>query len=121
MRYRKLSPDGDYTFGSSEKDFLIDVPEAVGQSVMTRLLLWFGEWFLDTNEGTPYMQGVIGKKTKMQADLTLQSRVLDGFGVANIENYESTINPDTRKLSLSFDVSTIYGPTNVDIENYGNY
>ncbi len=121
MRYRKLSEDGDYTFGSSERDFLVDSPEAVAQSVKTRVQLWAGEWFLDTNEGTPYMQGVIGKKTKMQADATLQARILDGFGVLDIQNYLSVINPETRKFELSFDLDTIYGPTKVQVDNYTNY
>jgi predicted proteasome-type protease len=92
----------------------------VGQAVKTRLELWLGEWFLDIDEGTPYMQGVLGKYSKEVADRTIQDRVLKTEGVTQIANYESTIDPDTRNLSVSMDVDTIYGPTTVQLENYRN-
>lgn len=121
MRYRKLTADGDYSFGGSQLDFYRDVPEAPGQAVKTRLLLWRGEWFLNIDEGTPYMEGILGKKAKETADITIQNRALGTEGVTTIENYESEIDPDTRRLSATFAVNTIYGPTRVDLENYANY
>ncbi len=121
MRYRKLSPLGDYTFGSGELDFYKDTPEAVAQSVQTRLLLWLGEWFLNIDSGTPYMQGIIGKKTKQSADATIQDRVLTTDGVSSVENYVSEIDETTRKISISFDLNTVFGPTKVEIDNYSNY
>ena len=55
MRVRKQdSVTGDMQFGHGSADFWHNVPEAVGQSVMTRLLLFAGEWFLDISEGTPW-------------------------------------------------------------------
>lgn len=121
MRYRKLSPSGDYVFGNSLLDFYIDTPDAVAQSVKTRLQLWLGEWFLNTDEGTPYMQGVIGKYNKETADTTIQDRILSTEGVTNFEDYESVIDPDTRLFSVSLTLNTIYGPTQLEISNYANY
>ena len=96
MRYRKLSPTGDYTFGNGLSDFWINVPDAPAQAVKTRLLLWLGEWFLDTTEGTPYLEGIIGKHSQATADSTIQARVSGTQGIVDIQNYNSVLNPDER-------------------------
>ncbi len=121
IRYRKLTADGDYSFGSGQLDFYRDVPEAVAQAAKTRLLLWVGEWFLDITEGTQYMLGILGKHSKTTADNTIQDRVQKTEGVVNIESYTSEVNPETRKIAASMVLNTIYGPTKAEIENYSNY
>jgi hypothetical protein len=121
MRYRKVTDDGDYTFGGGQNDYFRDVPEAVGLACASRLRLWLGEWFLDIEEGTLYLQGVLGKKTKTQADETIQTRALGTQGLTGIPEYESVIDPDTRNMSVEFQIDTIYGPTSVQLENYANY
>lgn len=121
MRYRKLTPDGDYSFGAGQLDFYRDVPEAVGQAVMTRLLLWLGEWFLNTDEGTPYMLGILGKHSKEVADVTIQDRVQATQGLVDIEEYESILGAENRALTVGMTINTIYGPTLVQVENYRNY
>jgi len=121
MRYRKLSEDGDYTFGNGQKDFWRDEPDAVAQSVKTRLLLWLGEWFLDIGEGTPFLQGILGKYSEEQANITIQDRVVNTTGVTNIETYESLKDVNNRALSVTMTLNTIYGPTDLEISNYVNY
>ncbi len=121
MRYRILSADDDYTFGGGQLDFYRDVPAAVGQAAKTRLLLWLGEWFLNTAEGTPYLTGILGKHPKSTADATIRNRVINTQGIVSIENYVSTIDPDVRSLSVQMDIKTIYGPTQAQIQNYVNY
>ena len=121
MRYRKLSSDGDYVFGNGQIDFYRDVPDAVAQAVKTRLELWLGEWFLDTQEGTPYMQGVLGKHSEDLANATIQDRAIGAQGVVNIFDYQSDLDPVTRALTARFTVNTIYGPTTLEIENYKLY
>lgn len=121
MRYRKLTSDGDYSFGAGLKDFYIDVPEAVAQSVQTRLLLWLGEWFLNIDEGTAYMLGIFGKHNKTTADVTIQDRILSTPGVISIANYNSIIDPVSRLMTVSCDLNTAYGPTQLQISSYANY
>ncbi|MBG6243579.1 MAG: hypothetical protein EKE20_18100, partial [Candidatus Symbiopectobacterium sp. Dall1.0] len=62
MRYRREDANGDYTFGQGDSTWLINSPEAVAQAVKTRFELWYGQWFLDTAEGTPWLQSVLGKQ-----------------------------------------------------------
>lgn len=121
MRYRKLTEDGDYSFGQGQLNFWRDVPEAVAQAVKTRLLLWTGEWFLDTTDGTPYMLGILGKHSQTTADVTIQDRIENTQGMVNIESYESEINPDTRDMSVITTLNTLYGPTELQVENYVNF
>lgn len=64
MRYRREDADGDYTFGSGDDTWLINSPEAVAQAVKTRFELWYGQWFLDTTEGTPWSQSVLGRQNR---------------------------------------------------------
>lgn len=121
MRYRRLTSDGDYSFGSGQADFWRDVPEAVAQAVQTRLLLWTGEWFLDVDEGTPYPITVLGKHSKAEADTTIQERVNNTEGMLNIELYESELDADIRKLTVDMTINTIFGPTELQRQNYGNF
>lgn len=118
---RKLGPTGDYQFGAGQKDFFNNEPDGVGQTVRTRLLLWLGEWYLNLDDGTPYLQSILGKYSQAQADTAIQDRVLSTDGVTSIENYVSTLNADTRSMTVSFDLNTIYGKTAVEIANVGQF
>lgn len=73
MRVRRTTADGDICFGHNANDYLVNTPEAVAQNVRTRLALWQGQWFINTDEGTPYLQQILGKKSA--ADLVIKSRI----------------------------------------------
>lgn len=109
MRLRKWNEDGDIQIGHGQADYWIDAPEGVAQAVAQRLRLITGEWFLDTQEGTPYVGGVLGKYTMQSYDPVIRGRILDTEGVTGIESYSSSWDPDTRKLSVSATINTIYG------------
>lgn len=121
MRYRKLTGDGDYSFGNGQLDFWVNVPEAVGQAVQTGLLLWQGEWFLNTDLGTPYATNILGKRTKDQADTAIRQQIALTQGYVSIDTYESVLDPNNRALTVTTTVNTIYGPTVVQVENLTNF
>jgi hypothetical protein len=121
LLYRILDKNNDYSFGNSQLDFYKDSPEAVGQAVETRLLLWLGEWYLNTDDGTPYLQGVLGKHLLSVIDATIQDRVLGTENVNDISNYQSSIDPVARALTVSFSIDTAFGPTAIQIQNYALY
>jgi hypothetical protein len=108
MRYRSLSPSGDYVFGSGSTQFLINVPSAVAQAVMTRLRLSLGEWFLDLLEGTPYHGQILGNNTQQLYDQAIQQRILDTEGVKSIDEYFSSLS-ENRVLTVTATITSIYG------------
>ena len=114
MRYRKLDKDDDYLFGLSSSNFHINSPEAVAQAILTRLRLWMGEWFADTSDGTGWNQSILGKQSSNLYELTLRQRVLQTIGVQSIEDFQSSLNSETRTLTVSMTVNTIYGSINLD-------
>lgn len=115
MRYRKLDSDGDYTLGAGG-DWHVDSPEAVAQAVKTRLGLWTGEWFLDSTDGTPWNEQILGKRTRgKNYDAAIRQRILGTQGVSEISEYSSTFDGNTRALSVSATITTIYGTTQISL------
>lgn len=114
MRYRKLSPSGDYVFGQGSTEFLIDTPEAVGQAVLTRLRLVRGQWFLDREEGTPWLTEILGENTQETYDIAIREVILDTPGVVRIDSYASVLNGETRDLQVVATITTVYGQTTIN-------
>ncbi len=112
MRYRSLSPTGDYVFGRGTTEFLVNSPEAVAQAVRTRLLLITGEWYLDTAEGTPYEEAILGMHKQGLYDQAIKERILGTQGVLQIDRYASVLNQQ-RELTVDCLISTIYGPVSI--------
>lgn len=113
MRYRKLDENGDYVFGRQQADFWRDVPEAPAQAVWTRLQMQYGEWFLDTTDGTPWKTRVLGKYTGSTRDPVIRARILGTEGVTEIVSYFSDLDRNTRKFFGQAEINTIYGRTMV--------
>lgn len=118
MRYRKLDQNGDYQFGNGGADFWKDQPEAVAQSVQTRLFLFRGEWFLDSTEGMTWKTEVLGVRTANTRDPAIRRRVLGTTGVKAITAYSSNLNRDTRAFSVNLTIDTIYGAATVTGVNF---
>lgn len=115
MKYRALSATGDYQFGRLDA-FLVDTPAAVAQAVKTRLALWTGEWFLDADEGTPYVPMILGAGTQGTRDDAVRQRILDAQGVQEIVSYYSNVDHATRAMTATALVQTIYGQTSLTVQ-----
>lgn len=113
MRYRKLDQDDDYSFGASSVNFLVDSPELVAQSILTRLRLVTGEWFLDVTEGTPYPTQILGANTQKTRDTAIRTRINETPGVVGILSYSSVLQG--RDFRVTARVSTIFGQVSLDV------
>jgi hypothetical protein len=105
MRYRALSPTGDYLFGASAY-FLVNSPATVAQAIKTRLNLLAGEWFLDNRVGLN-TDLILGRNTAGTRDREVQKRILGTTGVTGIASYQSTL--DGRDFNVVAIVDTVYG------------
>ncbi|MGJ8524094.1 hypothetical protein R84981_002812 [Carnimonas sp. R-84981] len=116
MRYRAETADGDYSFGQGDNTWLINSPETVAQAIKTRFELWRGQWFLDTSEGTPWIQSVLGKQKPEVYNLAIRQRILETQGVLSLRSFSTTVDTSTRRVRFDATVETIYGSTTVSSE-----
>ena len=112
--YRKLDPNGDYTFGQGSGNFYKNSPEAVAQAVKTRLGLIQGEWFLDIETGTPYNSQILGAGTIPLYDSAIQEVILNTVGVTKITSYSSQVDPSTRHAVVNCTIDTVFGITSIE-------
>lgn len=113
MKYRREDEKGDYTFGQGDYTWLTNSPEAVAQAVKNRFLLWNGQWFLDTSEGTPWIESVLGKQRPDTYNLAIRRRILETRGVNSIIAFDTTLNTSSRRVLFSATIDTLYGTTTV--------
>ena len=107
MRYRAMTPEGDYVFGPASR-FLADTPECVAQAVMTRVRLFVGEWFLDSREGLDRAQ-ILGYGTQQTRDAEIKERILGTQGVTRIAEYSSRVDATTRSFTVACTIDTAFG------------
>ncbi|MGX5036269.1 hypothetical protein ACWKX2_11585 [Enterobacter hormaechei] len=88
----------------------VDGAERVRQQVEFRLNLWRGEWFLDSQFGTPYLQDVLGKQVTLNGALSaIRTEILAVEGVNGIVEFTYNFDRAERKLSIEFTANTEYG------------
>jgi hypothetical protein len=90
--------------------------DQVKQNIKIRLLMIQGEWFLNSQIGLPYFEKILVKNPDFSAiDVMIKATIVDTPEVTGITAYSSMFNKAARRLSISFQASTIYG--NVTINN----
>ena len=112
MKYRRLDENWDYVFGHGKNDYL-EGREAVGQAVKSRLLLLYGEWWEDQEDGLPLFERILASSgsdaNKQAVDIIFARRIGDTTGVLNVSWYDSSFDRNKRAYSFSCRVDTVYG------------
>lgn len=89
---------------------LIDGAEQTRQQLLIKLKLWEGEWFLDTEFGTPYLQQILGKQLTLSGAIAaLRKSILEVESVRQITEFSYNFSNSSRKLSVNFTVDTLEG------------
>ena len=84
--------------------------DRVRQNVLIKLKLWAGEWFLDTEFGTPYIEQVLGKQISLSgAVAALKKSILEVNDVDRITSFKYSFDRAARSLSVDFECATKYG------------
>lgn len=107
-----MDATGDMQWGSSQQNFLINSPEAVGQLAETRLQLRQGDWFLDKTKGVAWATQILGRNTASTRDQAIKACILGTPGVTSIASYSSSVDAN-RKLTVTATLNTAYGQTTI--------
>jgi len=93
---------------------MLDGAERVRQHLAIKLKLWVGEWFMDTEFGTPYLSDILGKQISLAGSVAaLKKSISEVDGVQSITRFEFDFNRSARNLDVNFDVQTPYGNLNI--------
>ena len=88
-----------------------DLTEDATQRIKVRLLIFLGEWVLDSREGTPYFQQILTKTSRAAVDAIFRAKIKEDPFVLEVLSLESTFDSASRFYSLSFSVSLVNGET----------
>lgn len=89
---------------------IVSGAERVRQQLYVKLKLFTNEWFFDTEFGTPYLDGILGKQITLNgAVAALKTSILEVNDVDSITRFEYTFNRQSRSLDVDFDCSTPFG------------
>lgn len=111
-------------------DFLLDVNDdlaidtdlyltsglaGVVQGIRQRIQTFKGEWFLDLDHGVPYYQDLLGKKfDDNKALVAFRDAILSTPGVITLNLLNVSYSGTTRKLTVNWQATTIFGDTTLD-------
>lgn len=113
IKYRALSPTGDYTFGFGNTCFVTD-SEAVRQAVQTKLKMFKNEYWEDLNDGLPFFQTMAGSFDKNAIDMAVKERILETPHVTGIKTFKSEITA-YRKYIMYATVDTDFGTVSAEV------
>lgn len=106
-----ISPDThDLDFASGTMRWTANDAELTRQRVETVLKTFRGEWFANINYGVPYLENrhnkvqLFGKTRKDIFDSYIIQAIRSQEGVAQVENYVSVLNRQTRQLSVTCEI-----------------
>lgn len=89
-----------------------DIPTLAVQDIRGRMLLFLGEWFLDTRQGFPWFELVFVKAPDLRAIRLLMMRAISSSPwVSSISRSEISFQPDSRVLTYFFEAKLTDGST----------
>lgn len=111
MRVRRLNKNGDWTFGSGRSNYATG-SEAIYQCVLTALLSFRGDWFLDLDHGIPWFNYLRKNPDLMAMENSVKGAILGVTGVERITEFDINLNPDTRVATVSVSYIDTFGLEN---------
>lgn len=116
---RRLDSSWDVLRGNGLGNFLTDI-DAVAQIIKQRLLLLQQEWFLNTQDGTPLFQSLLGHPiTKDAVAGILQARILGSPCVTGINSMSLVYGPTGRTFAFYASVQTQFGTITLSTLQFG--
>ncbi len=89
---------------------MIDNAERVAQQILITLRFWYGEWFLNVNEGVPYLEYILIKKPNMaHIRQILTEQIQSVEGVKSVTDMTLEFDQRARTLLVEYSATTDYG------------
>jgi hypothetical protein len=102
-----LDAHGQLVFFGDDITATAEYSEAVGQAVKCRLMMIRGEWYLDQNEGTPWIERIwpIGSNKRERLKAVFSEVIIGTPGVRELAWIEITDLDETlRSATIAFEV-----------------
>lgn len=100
---------------------VIDNAERVAQQILITLRFWLGEWFLNTQDGIPYLDYVLIKNPNLSHIRQIFTEAIEKIdGVNRVASMDLDFYAVKRELEVSYSVETDYGlVTRKEVLGYG--
>lgn len=100
---------------------VINNAERVAQQIKIQLLTFYGEWFLDTGHGVPYLEYIMVKNPNVNlVKQILREQILEVDDVDSVDEIEVYYNAQERVMTVRYDATTPYGlVTKKEVLGYG--
>jgi hypothetical protein len=108
----KLDPmTHDLALSKTNDLVLIDGAERIAQQIKVTLLTFFGEWFLDTTFGVPYLEIILIKNpNRAEIENIIRQKVRAVPGVFAVPTVQIEIEAETRRGRITLpDIDTKEG------------
>lgn len=102
--------DGDIV---TSGDHFLTGKDATAQAITRRLKLFMGEYFLNTSDGTPWFQSILGKTSRDIAIASIKERILGTDGVIALSSFDFDFDAKTRVITVN---TTIIDENNEALE-----
>lgn len=102
--------------------FVIDNAERVAQQIVIQLRFWYGEWFLDMQDGVPYLERVLLKNPNLNHIRQIFREAIEKVpDVTKVDYVELYYDEPNRSLSVSYSAQTNFGLiTRKEVLGYGD-
>jgi hypothetical protein len=100
---------------------LIDNAERVAQQILITLRFWYGEWFLNTAEGVPYLEYILVKNPNLAHVRQVFTEAIESVpGVVSLDSMDFEYDRQGRTLAVDYSATTDYGLlTRREVLGYG--
>ncbi len=108
MRFRSLDKDNDWSFGAGLQSYWLD-EDAITGDIKTALKVFLGETFFALDFGVDWWN-LLGARKGAAENIILQCRqiIAGREGVTKINRVEAILDRGTRRLSVTFNVDTVF-------------
>lgn len=106
MKFRALDAQGDWVFGQGVQSYFTD-EDAIAADSRTALKIFLGECFFALNAGVDWWN-LIGGRDDQGVVLQCRQVIAAREGVTRINRVESILDRQSRRLSVSFNIDTVF-------------